>query len=161
MKSKSVAIFALTIFMLTFTLSCGKREKEMSLKIYDLVNLMPAGDSVVSDSIVSEVISFRKKGLEIICSQVVSPGKGNDSRYRLMVESVSEYLSEGGKEKSRVRWEKILVGNYEESVNIDLKNFFLEQLNVIGSDYYSIVTEKYLNNDMADSDSGMVVFKVD
>ncbi len=35
--------------------------------------------------------------------------------------------------------------NLEESINTDLKDYFLEQLDVMGSDYPVTFTEEYLN----------------
>ena len=95
---------------------------------------------------------MEKKGMDKICSQIVSVGKGNDSSYRLMVESVSLYLVSSGKEKNRLQWERVLINNLEESINEDLKNYFLEQLNVIGSDYHDTFSKEFLN-DMASSGS--------
>jgi len=84
--------------------------------------------------------------LELICSQILSPGKGNDSSYRLMVEMVSQYLSVGGTDKNRILWEEILVENYEESLNIDLKEYFLGQLNEMGSDYSGTFEVDFFNS---------------
>ncbi len=79
MNRDGLAIFSLLLLM--FSLSCGNKEKEVSLNVYDLVNMMPVDYEVISDSIVVETLELGRTGLDRICSQVVSPGKGNDSRY--------------------------------------------------------------------------------
>jgi hypothetical protein len=107
---------------------------------------LPVEAESESDSIVVEVLDVGRYGLELICSQILSPGKGNDSSYRLMVEMVSQYLSVGGTDKNRILWEEILVENYEESLNIDLKEYFLGQLNEMGSDYSGTFEVDFFNS---------------
>jgi len=84
------------------------------------------------EDIVGDVLSLSEKGQRLLCDQVVPPGMGDDSAFRFLIESTSNYLTRDGMEAERAKWEKVCLINIEEAQNIDIKEFFSGQLAIIG-----------------------------
>jgi len=92
------------------------------------------------------MLSLGDAGIKMICDQVVPSGTGDDTRARFAIESLSRYLSKGNMENDRARWELICLDYIASKDDFTVKDFFMKQLQLAGSEKSIDALKGYLNN---------------
>lgn len=115
-------------------------------KVADILAQMPARDNAFLSRLMADMTSLGDAGLKQICDQVLPPGSGDDSKARFAVESFSRYLTRQGLEKEKGNWEKICLGYIEERPDYTVKDFFMKQLQLVGSEISVHAMKKYITD---------------
>jgi HEAT repeat protein len=125
--------FILSLFLLNISVASYTQDsRTLETKIADLLIHFPANDFQVNNQIMHDIVSLGETGIKQICNQITSSGKGDDSKQRLVVESLSRYLSQKNKENDREMWEKICISYALSSMDNAVKDFFMRQLQLVG-----------------------------
>jgi HEAT repeat protein len=103
-------------------------------KVADILAQFPARDNTATDKLMTDLLSLGEEGLRMVCDQIIPAGTGDDTRARFAIESLSRYLSqrENGDQKSS--WEKICISYVNSRRSSDVRDFFMKQLQLVGSD---------------------------
>jgi HEAT repeat protein len=108
--------------------------RTVETRVADLLSQLPSGETASTDRLMNDMLSLGDAGIRLICNQIVPVGSGDDTRARFAVESYSRFLSKAGKENERLRWEKICLGYVAEKNDYTIKDFFMKQLQLIGTE---------------------------
>ena len=126
----TISILVLQIFS---QMATAQDVRTLETKIADLLVQMPANDLAYRDKLAEETYSLGLDGLTRICSLVIPPGAGDDTRARFAIESLSKYLSrEAPSERSEI-WEKVCIAFATGNTDKYVKAFFMSQLQWMGS----------------------------
>lgn len=115
-------------------------------KVADLLAQLPAGDNSHTDKLMSDLLELGEEGLKMVCDQIIPAGTGDDTRARFAVESLSRFLSRRGKDAEKASWEKTCISYISGQQKNDVKDFFMKQLQLVGSDA-SVEAVKLMLND--------------
>jgi HEAT repeat protein len=118
----------------------------MATKVADLLAQMPSKDNSYTEKLMNDMLSLGDAGLRQICDQIVPAGTGNDTGARFAVESFSRFLSKQGKEQEKMNWEKICLGYVTDRKDYNVKDFFMKQLQLTGSDASVDALKIYLSD---------------
>ncbi len=103
-------------------------------KVADLLARFPANDTEFTDKLMGDMLSLGEEGIKLICNQIIPAGTGDDTKARFAVESLSRFLSQKGMETEKGMWEKICISYATGQKDNGVKDFFMKQLQLIGSD---------------------------
>jgi HEAT repeat protein len=147
------------VAMLTMTqYVCSQDQKTTETVVADLLARMPAGNIPLTDSLMEQMISSGEPVLRQICSQIIPAGTGDDTKARFAVASYSRYLSAKGNENVRPQWEKICIDYVKNSRDAGVKDFFMKQLQLAGSEASAEAVKEYLHNkDLCDPAIGVIL----
>jgi HEAT repeat protein len=106
----------------------------IATKVADLLAQMPSKDNSYTEKLMNDMLSLGDAGIRQICDQIVPVGSGNDTGARFAVESFSRFLSKPGKEQEKLNWEKMCLGYVADRKDFTVKDFFMKQLQLTGSD---------------------------
>ncbi len=126
----SVILIATTILQI----AGGQDIRTVQTRVADLLAQLPAKNNQTLAESMDNMFSLGKEGLDLICSQVVPPGTGNDTQARFAIESLSRHLSGIGKDAEKVVWEEICLEWLDKSSEVAVKTFFISQLHYVGTD---------------------------
>lgn len=130
---KKYILFILLFFIAFTGNGLAQDKRTIETKVADLLARIPAGSGEKFNTLMEEMLSLDEQGLDMICSQVVAPGTGNDTRVRYAISGLSQYLS--GKQASNDSvWEKICIKYATNESDKDVKTYFIDQLSLIGGD---------------------------
>jgi HEAT repeat protein len=118
----------------------------MVTKVADLLAQLPATDAQYTSKLMDDMLSLGEEGIKQICNQIIPVGTGDDTRPRFAVESMSRYLSQFGKETEKAMWEKICISYADDQKDYTVKDFFMKQLQLTGSDASVLAMKKYLTD---------------
>ncbi len=133
MKIRKVLYLGFLVLLIS-TISFGQDKRTIETKVADLLAQLPANDTKYLDKLMTDMFTLGETGIRQICDQIVPAGTGDDTRARFAVESLSRYLSKKDKEAERPVWEKICIQYATGQRNNGVKDFFMKQLQLIGSD---------------------------
>ncbi|MDQ1297327.1 MAG: hypothetical protein QG611_1309, partial [Bacteroidota bacterium] len=138
-------ILTLTLSLLFFSfVSFSQDKRTIETKVADLLAQFPANDLRYSDKLMGDMLSLGEQGIAKICDQIMPSGTADDTRPRYAVESLSRFLSQGGKENEKVMWEKICISFAIQSKDSGIIDFFIKQLQMIGGDQSVEALKVYL-----------------
>jgi HEAT repeat protein len=145
--------------MLLLTQSVSSQEQRTTENIVsDLLARMPAGNLAVTDSLMKQMISSGEPVLRLICNQIVPAGSGDDTKARFAIESYSRFLSAGMNQDARSAWEKICIDYTINSKDSGVKDFFMKQLQMVGSEASANAVKIYLGNkELCDPALGVIL----
>ncbi len=103
-------------------------------KVADIVAKMPAYDSATGQPMLDEILKLAPDGLKELCSLVTPPQKTDDAGARYAVHGLVLYTKRPGGQADRAKVEKALLDALAAAKDADLKVFFIEQLQLGGSD---------------------------
>jgi len=129
--SKKIALLA---FYLMCQAAVGQDARTLETKIADLLVQMPADNFKHRDRLAEETFSLGKEGLNMICSMVVPPGRGDDTRARFAIESLSKYLGHGRTPGRSLVWEDLCIDYATMGRDRYVQAFFMDQLQWVGSE---------------------------
>jgi len=103
-------------------------------KVADIVAKMPAVDVATGQPMLDEILSLGPDALKELCSLVTPPQDAKDAKARYAVHGLALYTKRPGAEADRAKLEKALLDALAAAQDADLKVFFIEQLQLCGSD---------------------------
>ena len=103
-------------------------------KVADIVAKMPAVDVATGQPMLDEILSLGPDALKELCSLITPPQDAKDAKARYAVHGLALYTKRPGAEADRDKLEKALLDALAAAQNADLKVFFIEQLQLCGSD---------------------------
>ncbi len=139
-------LFAGFFALVIYALSYGQDKRTIETKVADLLAQLPANDTKYLEKLMNDMYSLGETGIRQICDQVVPAGTGDDTKARFAVESLSRYLSAKGKESERPLWEKICIRYATGQQHNGVKDFFMKQLQLVGSETAIEALKPYLND---------------
>jgi HEAT repeat protein len=144
---KVLKLFACGICLLWISfISYAQDIRSIDTKVADLLAQLPATDIQYTNKLMSEMLSLGDAGMRKICSQVIPIGTGDDTRPRFAVESMSRYLSQFGKDPEKTFWEKICISYASTQKDYTVKDFFMKQLQLIGTNASIDAMKGYLTD---------------
>ena len=132
MKIRKLFITTLCLLLITIT-SYTQDIRTLDTKVADLLAQLPATDVQYTNKIMSDMLSLGDAGMKKICNQVIPVGTGDDTRPRFAVESMSRYLSQFGKDTEKAFWEQICIIYATSQKDYTIKDFFMKQLQMVGT----------------------------
>ncbi|MCU0456970.1 MAG: HEAT repeat domain-containing protein [Bacteroidales bacterium] len=133
MKVRSI-LAALLVMMMLPAVSFSQDKRTLETKIADLVAQFPVNDLVYLDKLMNDMSALGEEGLARICDQVIPAGTGDDTRFRFAVESYSRFVSGAGRDAEKQLWEKICISAIARKADPGIRDFFMKQLQLTGSD---------------------------
>lgn len=132
--------------MLVSTTLFSQDRRTLNTKVVDILAQLPANDLKYTEKLMGDMIALGNEGLNLICSQIVPAGTGDDTKPRFAIETLSRHLSRKGKENERSMWEKECISFAEKNGDPGVKDFFIKQLQLIGGDLTVESMKKYLTD---------------
>ncbi|MEI6140706.1 MAG: DUF1080 domain-containing protein [Mariniphaga sp.] len=118
--------------------------RTIDTKIADFLAQMPANNLNQRDKLMEELISFGDEGFQKIAERMVPSGKGDNTAIAFALNGLSRYASQPGKEDKRAYAEKCFVKALEKATDIEVKSFFMRQLQLVGKDVAVKAVAPYL-----------------
>ncbi len=135
------------VVLLTISLPLHSQDKRTAgTRIADLLARLPASDLQLTDKLMGDMLLLGEPEIRQICDQIVPAGTGDDTRPRFAVESLSRFLSKGGKEKDKAMWEKICIDFVWNKEDQGVQDFFMKQLQLIGGAQSVEAVKPYLTD---------------
>ncbi|MCX6335030.1 MAG: DUF1080 domain-containing protein [Bacteroidia bacterium] len=145
MKIRNIFLAALAFLMISAS-SFSQDKRTLETKVADLVAQLPTNDLQYLDKLMGDMLALGEEVQTKICDQIIPAGTGDDTKYRFAVESFSRYLSQTGKENDRLNWEKICISIVSRKIDPGVKDFFIEQLQLVGSDRTAEAMKMFLSD---------------
>jgi len=108
--------------------------RSTATKVADLLARMPADNFELASRLAEDIYSLGEEGRALICSQVVPAGTGDDLRARYAVSVLTARLSGDADNTRKQEWEKQCIHFMKSATDMEVRSFFMRQLNLIGSD---------------------------
>jgi len=102
--------------------------------VADIVAKMPAYDAATGQPMLEEILKLGPDALKELCSLVTPPQDTGDAKARYAVHGLVLYTKRPGAKADRAKLEKALLDALAAAKDPDLKVFFIEQLQLCGSD---------------------------
>ncbi len=139
-------LLSLIITLLIVTNTSAQDYRTLDTKIADMMMLIPAGHIQLKDKLMEDLSAMGDEALVKISSKIVPPGTGDDTKKRFVIESYSRYLSHLKDADLISRWEKIVIDMIEKNSDSDVKMFFMQQLDYIGTGRTIDALSKYIGD---------------
>ena len=131
---KILKLFIIIVNLLLISITSNAQDiRTIDTKVADLLAQLPATDVQYTNKIMSDMLSLGEAGMRKICNQVIPVGTGDDTRPRFAVESMSRYLSQFGKDTEKKFWEQICISYVTSQKDYTIKDFFMKQLQLVGT----------------------------
>ena len=102
--------------------------------VSDIVAKMPAQDFAQGEPLIAEILKTGPAGLKELCGMITPPDNVADAKARFALHGVVLYVKRPGAEAERAMVEKALLGAMASAKQADLKQFFIHQIELCGSD---------------------------
>ena len=145
MKIKNIFLIC-SSFLLISVLSYSQDRRTLETKVADLLAQFPATSLSYTDRLMEDMLALGEAGLKQICDQIIPAGTGDDTRARFAVDTFSRFLSVKGRESERESWEKICISYASRKAEADVTDFFIKQLQLIGSEQAAIALKIYISD---------------
>ncbi|HPY67228.1 MAG TPA: DUF1080 domain-containing protein [Bacteroidales bacterium] len=145
MKIRKIFLIILTILLITSG-SYAQDRRTLDTKIADLISQFPAGSTADLEKLMNEMLILGPEGWTGVCSQIQPPGSGDDTQQRFAVESFSRYLSSTKSEDARQEWEKVCITFVAAAGDNTVRDFFIKQLQLVGSDKTAEAMKRYISD---------------
>lgn len=100
----------------------------------EIVAKMPAGDHTEGAPMIAEIVKSGPTGLKELCGMITPPDDVADAKARFALHGVVLYVVRPGAEAERTMTEKALLEAMAVARQVDLKQFFIHQIEMCGSD---------------------------
>src|ERR1035437_474200 len=145
MKILKILSVGLSLVMIT-PVSYSQDKRTSETKVADLLARLPSNDQQLTNKLMVDMLSLGETGLRQISNQVIPIGKGDDTRARYAVESLSRYLSGKNQGNARDVWENICINYATEQTDFSVKDFFMKQLQQFGGTKSAEAMKIYLTS---------------
>jgi HEAT repeat protein len=102
--------------------------------VADIVAKMPAYDAATGQPLLEEILKLGPDALKELCSLVTPPQDTGDAKARYAIHGLALHTKRPGAEADRAKLEKALLDALGAAQDADLKQFFIEQLQLCGSE---------------------------
>ncbi len=143
MKIKNIFLTLISLLLIS-SLSIAQDRRTLGTKVADLLAQFPATSLSYTDKLMEDMLALGEAGLNQICDQIIPAGTGDDTNARYAVETFSRFLSSKGKEAGRELWEKICISYSSRKTDPGVKDFFIKQLQLIGSEKAANALKAYV-----------------
>ena len=133
MKIKKL-FFACLSFLMISVISFSQDKRTLETKVADLLAQFPATGLAYTDKLMEDMAGLGEAGLKQICDQIIPAGTGDDTKARFAIETFSRFISGKGRETGRKIWEEICISFASGKKDPGVKDFFIKQLQLIGSE---------------------------
>lgn len=146
-----------TLLFILVLPSNSQDKRTTETKVADLLARLPATDLQLNDKLMSDMLLIGEPGIKQICDQVIPAGSGDDTKSRFAIASLSRFLSARGREADKAMWEKICIGYISIKKDPGVLDFFMKQLQLIGSGPSVEAVKFYLGNrELCDASLGVI-----
>ncbi|MBE0675454.1 MAG: DUF1080 domain-containing protein [Bacteroidales bacterium] len=128
-------LFAFALATIATEMVDGQDVRRLETRVADILAQMPAADSQTAAASAGQIFELGPGGWDMIFSQLVPAGTGNDIQVRFAVEGVSRYLSSTGNEAQLGEWEKKCLEWLEKTMDSESATFIISQLGYVSSDF--------------------------
>ncbi len=133
---KKISILIALCISVTVLLSCASSSVSTSGSIKaemdSVLDSIPADNAESEKELGQRIISAGLDGLNYVCSQIIPPGTGDDTKARYAISGLSNYTFRPGAETDRELFEEALIIALNESSDPNVKTFFISQLQIAG-----------------------------
>jgi HEAT repeat protein len=143
MKIQRIIIIGFSLLLISLA-SYAQDKRTTETKVADLLARLPANGLQFTDKLMGDMLLLEETGIKQICDQIIPSGTGDDTRPRFAVESLSRFLSQKGKETEKAMWEKICISYATGQKDNGVKDFYMKQLQLIGSNQSAEAMKIYL-----------------
>jgi len=143
MKIQRIIIIGFSLLLISLA-SYAQDKRTTETKVADLLARLPANGLQFTDKLMGDMLLLEETGIKQICDQIIPSGTGDDTRPRFAVESLSRFLSQKGKETEKAMWEKICISYATGQRENGVKDFYMKQLQLIGSNQSAEAMKIYL-----------------
>jgi HEAT repeat protein len=144
---KPIKIFIVLLFYLICNAASAQDLRTLDTKIADLLAKIPVSNFEYRDSLAEETFNLGNEGLIKLCSMVLPPGSGDDTRARFAIESLSKYLSTEVPSGNTQLWERLCINFVIQSSDKHVKSFFIRQLEWTGASATVDALSSYLSDE--------------
>jgi len=102
--------------------------------VSDIVAKMPAKDPAEGMPLAAELVKFGPAGMKELCGMITPPAKTGDAKARFTLHGVVLYVKRPGAETERAMVERSLLEALSAAKDADVKQFFIHQIQLAGSD---------------------------
>jgi len=102
--------------------------------VSEIVAKMPTPSFAEGSPLIAEIIKSGPAGLKELCGMITPPDDVADAKARFALHGIVLYAMRPGAETERAMLEKALLGGMAQAGNADLKQFFIKQIELCGSD---------------------------
>lgn len=140
---------ALTVFF--FAGGCAShRTSTESLAIRahvnELIRSVPAEDPVERDRLDAGFMEMGAPGVRELCSRLLHPGLGDDSRFRTALTSLGTFVSRPGAEMERVLYVKAIIEALKSEPENEVRAFLIRRLQAAGRDESVPVLARFITH---------------
>lgn len=139
-------IFTGLILICVSVISPAQDKRAVETSVADLLTHFPSTDISTTNKLMNEMLSLGDAGMKQICNLVLPLGTGDDMRPRYAIESLTRYLSQFGKETDRNKWEQLCISYAVSNKDYTIKDFFMKQLQLVGTDASVEALKVYLTD---------------
>ncbi len=155
MKRKQLIL--IVVLAAAFLLPCSFA-KVSDATTETVLEKMPAQDAQQEQGWNAELIKAGPRRIQAICDSIVAPGTGDDTKARYAISSLTNYASRPGADQERRMVAGILARVLVKSSDKEVKFFFINQLQFVGSDETVPVLAEYLDDEkLCDAASGALL----
>jgi HEAT repeat protein len=141
-----IYILVVFSFIVVSEVSYSQDIRTTDLKVTDLLSRVNSTDTLATNKLALQMLSLGESGIREICNRVLPSGNSDDSKPRFSVMSLTGYLSKSGKENEKAVWENICISYATGQTDYTIRDFFMKQLQVIGSEKSAIAVKGYLSD---------------
>ncbi len=145
MKLQRAFLIGFTLLLLSLS-SYGQDKRTTETKVADLLARMPANDQQFTSKLMADMLSIGETGIRQICDQVKPAGRGDDTRQRFAITSLSRFLSGSVMPDQKEMWENICIGYATDQADFGIKDFFMKQLQQFGGEKSAEAMKVYLTS---------------
>jgi len=107
----------------------------------------PAADATQEQALNADLIKAGPDSVKQICDLIVPPGTGDDTKARYAIGSLTNYASRPGAASEQKMVAGVLAKALTQAENKEVKFFFINQLQFVGSDQTVPVLSEYLDDE--------------
>lgn len=137
----------LILIILALSAFAGDDVRTLETKAVDLVAKFPAQSSSERDMIASEIIELGPEGITLICGMLTPSGKGDDTKVRFALNSLTMYVCRAEAGKERETYSKTLIKALDSDAADEVKAFIISQLQLVSKKEAVNPLRQYLKHD--------------
>jgi HEAT repeat protein len=131
MKISRQATYLVSLFFLITSLSHAQEQRTVKTQVADILAKLPANDNAEGEKIARELVTLGEEGLRMIAKGVAPSGVDEGIPYRYAISLLTHY---GKLTADKAMIEKVYVEALTATDNDEVKAYFLNNLELVGSD---------------------------
>ena len=112
-----------------------------------LIEALPARDAAAGNEINAEMVKLGPTGVRDICSLLVPPGTGDDTKARYALSELAKYVSRAGADMEREMVSGVLIGVLSSATDVEVKAFLIRLLQLAGKEEAVAPLARFLTNE--------------